>query len=291
MKSMTGYSSLASRRAGLNLLIEIKAVNNRYFRGTLRTSPLLARYDQELEAILREDIARGSVTLFMELTQAGEVARASLNEAVLASYLKQFRGLGKKYRIADPPSWEGLLALPGVVEEKISPQLALKDWEWVAGELRRALKLLVAMREKEGGNLRKVLLGHLEDFAAAVKEIEKRAPLVSKTHVDRLVERLNQMTAGAAIFSRDELGKEAALLAERSDITEELHRLVSHAGQCRDTLRDRGGNGRKLDFLVQEMMREINTIGAKVADAESSRHVVAAKLEIEKMREQIQNIE
>ena len=213
----------------------------------------------------------------------------------MRSYLGQLRAVSAELSLAD--GGESLLAqvlaLPGVVPEPASAALNLEEeWPVLERVLEQALGRLQAMRQEEGRAMAVELLQLRDHIAAELERVRTRVPLVSEAYRDRLLERVRVVLGELDVeIDRKELIKEVAIFAERSDVSEEVVRLASHLEQFTDIVNEPESAGRKLEFLTQEMFREANTIGSKASDVEISRHVVEIKATLEKIREQVQNVE
>jgi uncharacterized protein (TIGR00255 family) len=250
-----------------------------------------------LEAQIRDEInarvARGRLTARVSLhaAEGKESARIHLNQPLAKAYVREFRRLAKDLALAGSVTLDLVLRAPGVLDSDEELGDAEHFWPAVQKALRRALEMLVKMRGREGANLRQDLVARVAAMRRSVARVEKQAPQVAKRYREQLLERVK--TAGLTEVHIDEerVTKEVVYFADRSDISEELTRLRSHFQQFEDCLKTDEPVGRTLDFLAQEMNREINTLGAKANDSLISREVVILKAELEKFREQVQNVE
>lgn len=293
MRSMTGYGCGEGTHDGCQVTVELSSVNRR--QAEIAVS--LPRDLEVLEARIRDQIARrlsrGRVTARVSL-HAGEARRADrvrLNRALAAAYAREFAALAKEIGLAERVPLDLVLRSPGVLESDDGLEDAETFWPAIGEALGAALGQLVRMREQEGANLAKDLVARLDTLRQAAAAVRERAPEVAEQYRRQLHERI--AAAGIALNPEDHerLLKEVALFADRSDITEELTRLESHFGQFGDCLESEEPVGRTLDFLAQEMNREVNTIGSKANDAAIARAVVQLKSELERVREQAQNLE
>jgi len=293
MNSMTGYGWGESSHDGLKVTVELSSVN----RKQSEISISLPRDLEVLEAQIRDEVnrklARGRVTVRVSLhtAEGHEGARVQINKPLAQAYARELRAVAKELRLAGDLSVELLIRAPGVLDSnsKISDAEAL--WPSVLKALSQALSDMLKMRGREGGHLKKDLSDRISVMRKAVTRIRKEAPVVQKRYREQLIERIK--TAGLQELQIDEerISKEVVFFADRSDISEELTRLQSHFQQFDDCLKSGEPVGRTLDFLAQEMNREINTIGSKANDSLISREVVQLKTELEKFREQAQNVE
>lgn len=285
--SMTGYGDARLERAGLSCSVEIRSVNNRYLKVLIRTPERFAGLEPDIERVIREGVQRGTVNASVRIAGDSVAPAGRLNRRALEDYIADLQSSG----LYDRSLLGSLLGLPGVVEvvdnaidlESVAPL--------VRQTLAAALEKLQRMRAEEGAAMQRELLEGCGFMTALVDAIADRAPEVVQSFRNRLHERvqalLNQL--GVAV-AEAELVREVSIFAERSDIGEELLRLRSHLAQLREAL-DSAGGGRKLDFLVQEMNREANTIGAKANDAAIAHLVVDLKGRIDRAREIVQNVE
>jgi len=291
--SMTGHGEAQRQQDGVRVAVEVRTVNNRFLKVSLRIGEGYGSLEPRIEAVVRDRLHRGTVTVNVRVDRQSSPDDFKLNEVVLASYYRQLQQLGQRAGWAGDVRIESILALPGVVEENAGHRLdAEAVWPLVEGTLTEALENLSRMRAEEGAAMGRDLHANCQAMAADLDQIEQRAPLVVEAYRKRLLERLNKLLDefGLEIQPADVV-REVGLFTDRSDISEEIVRLRSHLQQFEAIARTEQGNGRKLEFVIQEMLRETNTIGSKANDAEIARHVVEIKTAIERMREMIQNVE
>jgi uncharacterized protein (TIGR00255 family) len=292
---MTGYGEARFQSDALNLAIELRAVNNRYLKVSLRASEPYHLLDAEFEKVVRRSIKRGTIQIHFHCERQYAPQDFVINTVALRSYAAQVRGVC--HELSVPFQGETLLGhmltLPGVVPEPGAAQQSVDEkWPAIEKVLEQALAKLQAMRQEEGRAMAQELLQHRDFIAGQLDDIRRRAPAVVEGYRDRLHERVRKLLGELDVqLDRSELIKEVSVFAERSDIAEEVVRLASHLDQFREVLQEPESPGRKLEFLVQEMGRETNTIGSKASDVEISRHVVEIKGTLEKIRELVQNVE
>ena len=289
---MTGYGRGEAARNGVKLTVEISTVN----RKQAELSLYLPRELDALESRARDEInariSRGRILVRVALSATnGDGSGVKLDAGLAKHYAREYRKLAKELKLKDDLGIDTILRAPGVLKQTNEGLDVESLWSTLRKAVRDALGELLAMRTCEGGNLKKDLQQRIGAMQKAVKKISKIAPSAVKRHRDQLHKRLS--AAGLELGKGDDerLLKEVAMFADRIDITEELTRLESHFGQFADSAKAKGPVGRTLDFLSQEMSREINTIGSKANDASVSRLVVTLKSELEKFREQVQNVE
>lgn len=296
LKSMTGYAQARAVENGWSLRVTIRAVNHRFLDLHLRIPEGFEPLEPRIRQLLRERVRRGhlDVTLYYEL--AGPAA-VGVNHEVAAAYLKAVNSLRQEFGIATEPDLAAILRLPGVIgPPAASVEEELERLETVVVQcLHEALVKLDAMREEEAGHLRQEMSARLHGIAALAANVEVLAENARPAFARRLQVRLQELL-GEAPLDPTRLAQEASIAAERSDVTEELARLRSHVQQFESLLAGAADVGKKLDFLLQEMQRESNTLLSKSPgnDAEGleiTRLGLEIKSEIEKLREQVQNIE
>ena len=290
---MTGYGWDECSQDGYKVTVELSSVNRK--QGEISIN--LPRELEVLEAQIRDEvnkrIARGRLTARVTLhaAEGKEASRVKINKALAAAYAREMRALAKELKLTGDLSVESLFRAPGVLETGEGVGDAETFWPAVSKALQQALAMLVKMRVREGANLKRDLVDRIGLMRKAVARVRKESPLVQKRYRDQLVERIKAAGLDDLKLDEERLIKEVVFFADRSDITEELTRLSSHFQQFDDCLKSAEPVGRTLDFLAQEMNREINTIGSKANDAAISREVVVLKAELEKFREQAQNVE
>ena len=291
--SMTGFGESHQQADGLAVLVEVRTINNRYFKFSMRSGEGYTALESQVESVVREKIKRGTVQVNLQVQRASSPDDFSINSAVLESYRQQILGVQSRWGTTREVPLENLLILPGVVNEKLSdPSVAEADWPVIERTLQSALDQLGKMRRDEGQAMAADLAANCRSIAAVLKQIAARAPLVVDAFRARLTERIRTALAEhELILNPADLVREISIYAERSDISEEIVRLDSHLTQFQEIMASQDSAGRKLEFLTQEMLREINTIGSKSSDIEIARHVIDIKATIERLREMIQNVE
>jgi uncharacterized protein (TIGR00255 family) len=290
---MTGHGEAHRHERNIVVAVEVRTINNRFFKLSVRSTENYAALEPQIEDVVRQQVRRGTVQVTLRVDREPTPDDYQLNEVVLASYRKQLERMHEKLHIAEPVRLETLLTLPGVVNEKYSHDDAVEsEWPIVRATLLEAMSNLDRMRREEGQAMTVDLTANCQTLASELAHIERRAPTVVDNYRTRITDRLNKLLSelGVSVQPSDII-REVGLFADRSDISEEMVRLRSHLEQFSAFVDDAESNGRKLDFLIQEMFRETNTIGSKSNDAEIARHVVEMKTAIERMREMIQNVE
>lgn len=290
---MTGFGEARRQADGLAVSIELRTINNRYFKLNAKCTEGYASLESEIENVVRQQIRRGTVSVNLRVDRAASPDDYKLNTAVLASYREQLEHLHAEWHVVQPVSLETLLTLPGVViEQRASGSDAAEVWPVIQETLESAMANLAKMRIEEGRNMADDLRANCRLVAAELKQIASRAPLVVEAYRTRLHERLKTVLAEHQVdLVPADVIKEVSIYAERSDISEEIVRLGSHLEQFDEIMELTESSGRKLEFLTQEMFRETNTIGSKANDVQIARHVIDIKAAIERIREMIQNVE
>ena len=293
IRSMTGYGRAEAYLAGRKFAVEMKSVNHRYLEISLRLPGMLSSLDTEIKKKIGEQFSRGRIEATVRVDGDGVAEnsdRLTLNLPLAKNYHALLCQLKEEFQLGDEIS----LAMMTGFRDLFVPTESVQDptvlWEGLSKLLDEAMRTLTEMREREGESLQRDLTTRLSLIGCVLEAIAGRVPQVVCEYQKRLGDRIRELTGDMAI-DESRLLQEVAILAEKSDITEEIVRFRSHMEQFTDLLTMGEGTGRKIDFLIQEMGREVNTIGAKSGDTEISRHVIEIKSELAKLREQGQNIE
>jgi uncharacterized protein (TIGR00255 family) len=290
--SMTGFGDATAEKDGTHYAIEIRSLNNRYFKPVIKLPETISGLEPELESLLREKLGRGSVTYICKMRTDSPEAAYHINTAALKAYLVQLQSVQGLDRFVSI-DLAGLVALPGVCQEpRDETDEILRHGDTVRQLTVKAIAKLQSMREREGQGLFFELMKHVAVIGQSLAEISKRAPAVVEDYHRRLTQRVNQLLSKAELrVNEGDLIREVAVFAERADIAEEIQRLTSHLGAFEEACRGDDHAGRKLDFITQEMLREANTIASKANDAAIARQTVEIKGAIDRLKEQVQNVE
>jgi uncharacterized protein (TIGR00255 family) len=293
MKSMTCYGRGECSQDGFKITVEVSSVNRKQTEISMNLPRELEMLEGSMRDLINRYIARGRLTVRVSLhAGAGNsAARMHLNMPLAKAYARELNRLAKQLKLSGTTTLDHLVRAPGVFQTDEEITEGANFWPAVERALRQALAAIVRMREREGEHLNGDLTKRMAAMRKAAAKIQKRAPQVAEHYRDQLVERVRSMGLEAPAMDDERLLKEVVYFADRADITEELTRLQSHFQQFNDCLKSREPVGRMLDFLAQEMNREVNTIGSKANDSLISREVVTLKAELEKFREQAQNVE
>lgn len=289
---MTGYGRGEAASRGIKVTLELKSVNHKQFDCRVDLPPFLQAMEIAVREQIHEQVARGGVTcrISMDMSPVLRKQAATVDEALARTYIARLRGAARRLALRDDLGAAALMRLPDVVRFDNPERAVRMSRTLVVRSLKQALRTLRVMRRREGVALRRDITARLGRLHKRVTRIERRAPGVVRHYRQLLLRRIRK--SGLNLNAGDpRLLKEVAVYADRADISEELTRLCSHLRQCRAVLADGKLAGRPLDFLVQELFREINTIGSKANDRLIAGEVIQFKAELERMREQAQNIE
>ncbi len=293
LTSMTGRGAAAAAGRLARVEVELSSVNRKQLDVDVGLPRFLAAYESRVLELVQSRLSRGRVTGDVRVTwaEAAQAAGAKVDLGLARAAVGALRAAAKKLDLPDDLKASALLSLPGLVALEHGERDLEALWPTVRRALEAALAKLQAMRKKEGAALGRDLRARLGTLRKLAREIAARAPGVAEIYRANLRKRIAAALPGSDLAADERLLREVALFADKADVAEELVRLDSHFRQAVDALQAGGVVGRALDFLVQEMGREINTIGSKANDAEIARRVVAAKAELERFREQVQNVE
>jgi uncharacterized protein (TIGR00255 family) len=292
---MTGFGEARTEIEGLTVGIEVRALNNRHLKLTVRGSEPYPMFEAELEKVVRRHVKRGTITLHVRVHRLTRSPDLALSIPALTAYLKQICVACEEAGVPDfaPTVLSGVLALPGVAPDSGYHGSPPEDeWPVVEKTLTAALQKLDGMRREEGRSMAAELLDLHRIAAAELEAVRALLPNISADYRKRLLERVKTALADANVAVQpDHLIREVALFADRTDVSEEVVRFSAHLDQFAELVRKGEEAGRKLEFVIQEMGREANTLGSKAGDVSVSRHVFEIKATLEKIRELVQNIE
>lgn len=292
--SMTGFGNAVLQSENAYASVELKAVNNRYLKLSMRLPDMVARYESDIEKLIRTVITRGSVQLSLRVRLNGATDGHAINSVVLNQYLAQLNELQANLPLdSTPPALTDLLQLPGVVtESEVTPDVVESVWPIVKDVLTSALAHFDDFRRAEGESMFQDLKTQCQSIEAQVDAVAAHAPSVVAEYREKLLDRVRRAVTDAEVVIEDkDVIREVATFADKCDINEEITRLRSHIEQFYRFLDSDSSMGRKLEFLGQEMFREINTIGSKANNVTIAHCVVEMKAVIERIREVLQNVE
>ncbi len=292
-RSMTGFGTAGRTSGRYGVEVEVRSLNNRYLKIRTRTPGMISAMEPELEAIIRRRLSRGAVDVWIKITDIEPAEGYRIDMDLVRRYHDFAERLARELDVGGALGVADYLNLPGVVADRSDEAEVEEDLKaLLSSELERALDQVEKMRIQEGMALSEDIARRGRLLGDIAGKISRRAGPVVETYRDRLVSRVNDLLSGANIeIAEENILREVSIFAERSDISEEIARIDSHLVQLLEMLEGEGDVGRKLEFVAQELQREINTIGSKASDAEISRLVVDAKGEIDRIREQAQNLE
>ena len=291
LRSMTGFGRCEDTVDGRDIIVEIKSVNHRYFEFSSRITRGYGFLDEKLKSYIQGRIARGKVDVYVSIETLEDTdAQVLVNHSLASGYVAALRELAERYNLRDDISVSSVSRYSDIFTIHKTPEDEEIIWNAVRQVLDRSLDAFIRMRETEGSRLKADVESRAERILALVSQIEERSPQTVKEYEQKLLARLQEMLSDVKIEEQRIL-TEAAIFADKVAVAEETVRLRSHFDQFRKMLNSEEAIGRKLDFIVQEMNREANTIGSKAVDSQIAYLVVEIKAEIEKIREQIQNIE
>lgn len=291
VKSMTGYGRSQKEIDGMFITVEIKSVNHRYFEFTPRVPRSCGFLEEKLKSYLQSLISRGKVECYVSVeTLESDDVEVLVNHSLAEGYLNALKELAERYNLRDDISVTALSRYPDVFSVHKAADDEDKIWNAVKDATSEAVENFIKMREIEGGKLKDDILSRADLILECVSFVEERSPETVKEYNDKLKARMEELLGDASV-DEQRLLQEAAIYADKIAVAEETVRLRSHLDQLRDMFSSSEAIGRKMDFLVQEINREANTIGSKAQDVEIARKVIAIKAEVEKIREQVQNIE
>ncbi|MCI7350285.1 MAG: YicC family protein [Ruminococcus sp.] len=288
---MTGYGRCQSVIGGYDILLEIRSVNHRFFDFTAKIPRSYGYLEEKLKSFFQGSISRGKVEVSLSIYSVGVAdAVIEVNESVAEGYVNALREANKKLMLNDDLSLSNLMRLPDVFNIRKAADDEEVVWECVRSAAQTALDDFIAMRENEGRRMVADVCEKLDNIEKMVAMVEAESPKITEAYRTRLTERMKEILGNTSV-DEQRIISEAAIFSEKTAVDEETVRLKSHISQCREMLSGDNAIGRKLDFLIQEFNREANTIGSKCQGLEITKTVIEMKSEIEKIREQIQNIE
>jgi uncharacterized protein (TIGR00255 family) len=293
---MTGFGEAKATEAAVSYRVEIRSVNNRYFKATIKLPESMQRYESEIDRLLRAKMGRGSITYNLRIRDDRPAAAYSVNTAMLGAYVEQLRSVSAEGHDRITLDVGRLLEIPGVLQPPQIDETELANQFRIVGRLtNEAADKLIDMRKVEGKSIAEDLAAQRTEILRLIDDIATRSPTVVDDYRKRLKHRLEQLLGGVVGGSlaphEDAIAREVAIYSERCDINEELSRIRSHLDQFAALCEAPEETGRKLDFLAQELLREANTIGSKSADVSIAQNIVAVKAAIDRIKEQVQNVE
>jgi uncharacterized protein (TIGR00255 family) len=293
MLSMTGFGEFRVKNDRWNVLVELRSVNNRHLKIITKISEPYVSLEAEIERLVRDRLKRGTVYLTLRIEPNSPVDSYRLNTSALRAYFNQITELSKELNTSPPSDLTHLVNLPGVVLDHVDEGDSIhEDWVELSVIVGEALNRLTQSRHREGLAMSEELSGYSSAIRNELVSIESRIPMVVEEYAQRMKDRVQQILEKYDVkIDPEQLIREVAIFSERTDVAEEITRLKAHLNQFDEIIHSSGSEGRKLEFIVQEMGREINTLGSKSQDVQISRSGVELKSILEKIRELIQNVE
>lgn len=293
IKSMTAFASVEQSGDGLGVTIEIRTYNSRHLDIFLKTGPGYALLEEKIKGLIAEKLTRGRVELKLQLkdTPADETGAFEIDEAKARSYYHALKAMQSLLGIQGEIPFELLIARGDLIKPKEKSYDMDSTWDFLEGCMLKALEALDAMRQREGAYIAADFMGRLNFISGCIETVAQQSLDMPALYQTRLRERVAVLTGGSVALDAGRIEQEVAFLADRSDISEEITRVRSHLEQFQAIMDAPSPAGQKLNFLLQEINREFNTIGSKAAKTEISHTVVDVKSELEKLREQVQNVE
>lgn len=293
MLSMTGFGEFRVKNDRWNVLVELRSVNNRHLKIITKISEPYVSLEAEIERLVRDRLKRGTVYLTLRIEPNSPVDSYRLNTSALRAYFNQIAELSKELNASPPSELTHLVNLPGVVLDHVDEGDSIhEDWSELSVIVGEALNRLTQSRHREGLAMSEELSGYSSTIRNELVSIESRIPMVVEEYALRMKDRVQQILEKYDVkIDPEQLIREVAIFSERTDVAEEITRLKAHLNQFDEIIHSSGSEGRKLEFIVQEMGREINTLGSKSQDVQMSRSGVELKSILEKIRELIQNVE
>lgn len=285
-KSMTGYGKIVTGNDLCDLKVEMKSVNSRYFDCNVRMPRLFNFIEITLKNAVKDILVRGKVDINIDLKLKKQQYKPVLREEAVASYMSVFADLKSKFGIDGEVKLEHVLNFNDILESEETDDVGEKLGEFVIATVKECAENLDSMRGKEGENLALDMIDRLEILKNLASVIDENRAGVFEHWKERFTKRINEM----GVADNERIVQEAAIMGEKADIQEEITRIESHIDQFTKILKDEDASGKKLDFMCQELNREFNTIGSKSGKTSIINNVVEAKSEIEKIREQVQNL-
>jgi uncharacterized protein (TIGR00255 family) len=293
IKSMTGYGEAQADLDGVSYAVEIKTVNNRYLKTVLKLPEVVAFLEKDIEKLLRNNLARGTVNYTLRLKNVSATAFFEIDEVALQAIMEKLNQLESASGIKGTIDIGSLLGLPGIIRPAFPDTEAAEQIRTVVLDItQQAIEKVKQMRAAEGKFLTADLECNCKAISRDLERIRDRASIVMREYAEKLRKRVNELLAEVKLqLDEPTLAREVAVLADRSDISEELARLDSHLQQFEQTFQENGQVGRRLDFIAQEILREANTIASKASDTEIIQQIVDIKCQTDRIKEQIQNVE
>ncbi|SHJ43908.1 TIGR00255 family protein [Hathewaya proteolytica DSM 3090] len=292
VNSMTGFGRGVCGDELCSYVVEIKSVNHRFLEVSIKMPRNLISLEEKIRAVIKSRIIRGKVDVYItEKNYNGQSTKANLNLNLAKSYIQCLETLKENFDMRDDFSISTVARFPEVITLTQEEENLEKKWSIISSALNDGIEKLLVMRKNEGTKLNEDIMSKCNNILSLVSKVSERSPMVVGEYKEKLSNRIKELLEGKVEVDESRLAMEIAIFADKASIDEEITRLKSHVNQLKDALDSEESVGRKLDFIVQEMNRESNTIASKANDLHILKHTLELKSEIEKIREQVQNIE
>ncbi len=291
LKSMTGYGRSEAVVGSKKITVEIKSVNHRFSDYNIKIPRQYSYLEEHVRKMISESVSRGKIDVYINIETQGEADKIiTVNKELAGNYISAMRELCTEYGLKDDLTLSSLISFSDIFSSELKRDDEDELWKNVSSVIQPALEAFISMREREGSRIEEDLVARVEYMAGLVREIDKRSPETVKEYQEKLYAKIHELL-GEQSIDESRILTETAIFADKVAVNEETVRLFSHFDEFKEIINSGEPAGRRLDFLIQEINREVNTIGSKASDLDIAKTVVTLKGEVEKLREQVQNIE
>lgn len=291
LKSMTGYGRSEAVVGSKKITVEIKSVNHRFSDYNIKIPRQYSYLEEHVRKMISESVSRGKIDVYINIETQGEADKIiTVNKELAGNYISAMRELCTEYGLKDDLTLSSLISFSDIFSSELKREDEDELWKNVSSVIQPALEAFISMREREGSRIEEDLVARVEYMAGLVREIDKRSPETVKEYQEKLYAKIHELL-GEQSIDESRILTETAIFADKVAVNEETVRLFSHFDEFKEIINSGEPAGRRLDFLIQEINREVNTIGSKASDLDIAKTVVTLKGEVEKLREQVQNIE
>lgn len=291
LKSMTGYGRSEAVVGSKKITVEIKSVNHRFSDYNIKIPRQYSYLEEHVRKMISESVSRGKIDVYINIETQGEADKIiTVNKELAGNYISAMRELCTEYGLKDDLTLSSLISFSDIFSSELKRDDEDELWKNVSSVIQPALEAFISMREREGSRIEEDLVARVEYMAGLVREIDKRSPETVKEYQEKLYAKIHELL-GEQSMDESRILTETAIFADKVAVNEETVRLFSHFDEFKEIINSGEPAGRRLDFLIQEINREVNTIGSKASDLDIAKTVVTLKGEVEKLREQVQNIE
>ena len=291
LKSMTGYGRSEAVVGSKKITVEIKSVNHRFSDYNIKIPRQYSYLEEHVRKMISESVSRGKIDVYINIETQGEADKIiTINKELAGNYISAMRELCTEYGLKDDLTLSSLISFSDIFSSELKRDDEDELWKNVSSVIQPALEAFISMREREGSRIEEDLVARVEYMSGLVREIDKRSPETVKEYQEKLYAKIHELL-GEQSIDESRILTETAIFADKVAVNEETVRLFSHFDEFKEIINSGEPAGRRLDFLIQEINREVNTIGSKASDLDIAKTVVTLKGEVEKLREQVQNIE